>query len=197
MNFEKHFNSDLQLSSDRVLLRNLTAADQKGLWSISQEPSLWNWFTRELNHADQLEIWMSEAFAQQKQQVRFPFVVIDRASGQLAGSTSYGNISFPDKRVEIGWTWYGDQFRGTGINTHCKYLLLEFAFETLDFERVEIKTDALNERSRAAIRKLGMTEEGILRSHTLMPHGRRRDSVYYGMIRSEWPAAKESLQAKL
>ena len=174
-------------------MRNLRPSDLEGLWAISQEPSLWTWFTRELNYRDQLEAFVAEAFTQQQQQIRYPFTVIDLVTGSIAGSTSFGNISFPDKRVEIGWTWFGNDFRGTGINLHCKYLMLDYAFGKLGFERVEIKTDALNERSRAAIRKLGMKEEGILRSHMSMPYGRRRDSVYYSMLLSEWQNARERL----
>jgi RimJ/RimL family protein N-acetyltransferase len=193
MSFEQFFPADLQLKSNRVLMRNLRPSDLEGLWAISQEPSLWTWFTRELNYRDQLEAFVAEAFTQQQQQIRYPFTVIDLVTGSIAGSTSFGNISFPDKRVEIGWTWFGNDFRGTGINLHCKYLMLDYAFGKLGFERVEIKTDALNERSRAAIRKLGMKEEGILRSHMSMPYGRRRDSVYYSMLLSEWQNARERL----
>ncbi|MBZ5858924.1 GNAT family N-acetyltransferase [Flavihumibacter profundi] len=191
------FQPSLQLQSTRVIMRNMQPNDIDGLWALSQVPGLWTWFNRRLDNRPQLEAWMEEAFVQQQQQLRFPFVVIDRLNGSLAGSTSFGNISFPDKRIEIGWTWYGEAYRGTGINTHCKFLLLQYAFETLHFERVEIKTDALNERSRAAIRKLGMTEEGILRSHMAMPGERRRDSVYYSLLKSEWLLAKEKLLSRL
>jgi RimJ/RimL family protein N-acetyltransferase len=195
--YAQFFPSGLQLESNRVIMRNLQPADADALWAISQEPSLWTWFTRELHYRDQLEAWMTEAFAMQRQQTRFPFAVIDRITGRIAGSTSFGNISFADKRVEIGWTWFGNDFRGIGINTHCKFLMLDYAFGTIGCERVEIKTDALNERSRAAIRKLGMKEEGILRSHMSMPYGRRRDSVYYSMLPAEWAEMKEQLRQKL
>ena len=178
-------------------MRNLRPSDLEGLWAISQEPALWTWFTRELNYRDQLEAFVAEAFTQQQQQTRYPFTVIDLVTGSIAGSTSFGNISFPDKRVEIGWTWFGNDFRGTGVNMHCKYLMLDYAFGKMGCERVEIKTDALNERSRAAIRKLGMKEEGVLRSHMTMPYGRRRDSVYYSMLLSEWQEARERLLALL
>jgi RimJ/RimL family protein N-acetyltransferase len=108
-----------------------------------------------------------------------------------------GNISFIDKRVEIGWTWYGNDYRGTGINTHCKFLLLQYAFETLQFERVEIKTDFLNERSKAALKKIGATFEGVLRSHMQMPHNRRRDSAYFSILKNEWPGIKQTVFANL
>ncbi len=195
MSFERFFPLDLQLASERVLLRVLQPEDLEAFWSISGDPALFTWFTRLLNERDQLVLWMGEAFEQRRTHFRFPFTVIDKSSGRVAGSTSFGSISFPDQRIEIGWTWYGNDFRGTGLNTHCKFLLLQYAFETMGCQRVEIKTDALNARSRAAIKKLGMAEEGILRSHTVMPGGRRRDTVYYGLLVAEWPAAKERLLA--
>lgn len=193
MEYDDFFQPGLQLRSDRVIMRMLQPDDIESLWAISQEPELWFWFNKLLNVRGDLEAWMAEAFSQQQQKTRFPFLVIDRLSDSIAGSTSLMSMSFPDRRIEIGSTWYGNTFRGTGINLHCKYLLLNFAFETMQFERVEIKTDALNARSRAAILKLGMCEEGTLRSHMQMPLNRRRDSVYYSMLQAEWPAAKEKL----
>lgn len=193
MEYDDFFQPGLQLRSDRVIMRMLQPDDIESLWPISQEPELWFWFNKLLNVRGDLEAWMAEAFSQQQQKTRFPFLVIDRLSDSIAGSTSLMSMSFPDRRIEIGSTWYGNTFRGTGINLHCKYLLLNFAFETMQFERVEIKTDALNSRSRAAILKLGMCEEGTLRSHMQMPLNRRRDSVYYSMLQAEWPAAKEKL----
>ncbi|ULQ51544.1 GNAT family N-acetyltransferase [Flavihumibacter fluvii] len=197
MAYDEFFQPGLQLRSDRVIMRVLQPDDLESLWAISQEPAIWTWFNRHLFIRSELETWVAEALLQQEQKIRCPFVVIDRLSDSIAGSTSLMSMSFPDRRIEIGSTWYGEDFRGTGINLHCKYLLLNYAFDTMDFERVEIKTDALNARSRAAILKLGMTQEGILRSHMQMPGNRRRDSVYYSLLKSEWPAAKESLLNRL
>lgn len=193
MTYENYFPAGLQLTSDRVIMRMLQPSDIDSLWAISQEPSLWDWFNKRLDNRQELEAWMQEAAQHQQQKTRFPFLVIDRLNNAVAGSTSLMNLSIPDRRIEIGSTWYGNSFRGTGINTHCKFLLLQYAFESMGFERVEIKTDVLNARSRAAIRKLGMVEEGILRSHMQMPGNRRRDSVYYSMLAAEWPEAKAAL----
>ncbi len=192
--FASFFPDNLLLQTNRFRLRMLQPADAGPLFSLAGDPSLWTWFTRRLHIRDELDAWIGEALDHHRQQSRFPFVVQDLDSGGLCGSTSLGNISFQDKRVEIGWTWYGGSWRGSGINAHCKYLLLQYAFETLEFERVELKTDALNERSRAAMRKIGLVEEGVLRSHMSMPGGRRRDSVYYSLLPGEWPAVKEKLQ---
>lgn len=193
MVYEDFFHPGLELQSDRVIMRNMNPVDMEGLWAISQDPGLWSWFNKLLNIRGDLEDWMDEAFLQQEQKTRFPFVVTDKLTGAVAGSTSLMSMSFPDRRIEIGSTWYGITSRGTGINTHCKFLLLDYVFNTMQFERVELKTDALNARSRAAISKIGMVQEGIFRSHMQMPGNRRRDSVYYSMLRSEWPAARERL----
>jgi RimJ/RimL family protein N-acetyltransferase len=197
MTYNYFFDPGLQLRSDRVIMRMMQPDDIESLWTITQNPELWSWFNKLLNIREDLQAWMDEAFSQQVQKLRFPFVVIDRPTDSIAGCTSLMSMSFPDRRIEIGSTWYGTAFRGTGINTHCKFLLLNYAFDTMDFERVEIKTDALNARSRAAILKLGMTEEGTLRSHMQMPLNRRRDSVYYSLLKNEWPAAKEGLLNRL
>ena len=106
------------------------------------------------------------------------------------GSTSFGNISLRDKRAEIGWTWIGQNYQGKGINSEIKYLMIKYLFETLDFERVELKTDVLNIKARKALLRIGLKEEGVLRSHTLMTHGRRRDTVYYSLLKSEWEEIK-------
>jgi len=98
-----------------------------------------------------------------------------------------------DKRIEIGWSWLAKKYQGTGINFHAKFSLLSYAFEVLDFERVEIKTDNLNERAKQALRKIGAKEEGVLRSHMQMPLNRRRDSVYFSILKNEWPGIRSSI----
>jgi RimJ/RimL family protein N-acetyltransferase len=109
---------------------------------------------------------------------------------------AYGNPAEADKRLEIGWSWLGRGFRGTHINSWAKYLLLEYAFETMGCERVEFKTDILNLQARAGLTKIGATEEGVLRSYNFMPGGRRRDAIYYSVLRAEWPRVKEALAAR-
>lgn len=158
---------------------------------ITQSAGLWKYFSRELHEEDQLRQWLDEAIAEKLACKRVPFTVIDKASGAVCGSTSYGNISFYDKRIEIGWTWLGEKYLGSGINRNCKYALLKYAFEEMQFERVEIKTDILNERARQALKNIGAREEGILRSHMLMPLGRRRDSIYYSILKNEWAEVKQ------
>jgi RimJ/RimL family protein N-acetyltransferase len=126
-----------------------------------------------------------------------PFVTVERASGGVVGSTRFMNIDAANRRVEIGATWLAQSWRRTAINTEAKYLMLRHAFETLGCIRVELKTDALNERSRAAILRIGAREEGTLRQHMVTWSGRLRDTVYFSIIDSEWPGVKASLEAKL
>ena len=129
--------------------------------------------------------------------VSLPFVTVDRASGKAVGSTRYMNIEAPHRRLEIGTTWIGKSFQRTAINTEAKFLLLRHAFETLGCLRVELKTDALNQRSRAAIQRIGAREEGLFRKHMITASGRVRDTAYYAIVDDDWPAVKASLQSRL
>jgi RimJ/RimL family protein N-acetyltransferase len=141
--------------------------------------------------------WMQDALQEREQDKRVPFVVIDKDEQKICGCTSFGNISFYDQRIEIGWTWLGEAFLGTGVNRHAKFALFSYAFEVLKMERVEIKTDNLNERAKAALRKVGAQEEGVLRSHMLMQDNRRRDSVYFSILKNEWQKVKKSYFGEL
>ncbi len=124
-----------------------------------------------------------------------PFAIVDRASGQVVGSTRYFDIRPRDRGLEIGYTWLGLPFQRTAINTECKCLLLHHAFETLGAERVQLKTDRRNLRSQEAIERIGGVREGVLRRHMVLPDGSWRDTVMYSIVRPEWPAVKRRLEA--
>ncbi len=124
-----------------------------------------------------------------------PFAIVDRASGQVVGSTRYFDIRPRDRGLEIGYTWLNLPFQRTAINTECKCLLLHHAFETLGAERVQLKTDRRNLRSQAAIERIGGVREGVLRRHMVLPDGSWRDTVMYSIVRPEWPAVKRRLEA--
>lgn len=191
------FTTSLTLQNKHVLVRTFQPADLEEAASIAFEEDIWRFMpTRISNHAE-LQVWANAVVGGFRAGTRYTFMIFDQATGQLAGSTSFGNISAPDKRLEIGWTWLAKQFRGSGLNKQCKYLLLCYAFEELKVERVELKTDVLNLRSRKAMLKLGATEEGILRSHTQMHDGRRRDTIYYSILREEWQGIKQTIFAEL
>ncbi|HLF47679.1 MAG TPA: GNAT family protein [Chitinophagaceae bacterium] len=183
----------LTLETDKVLLRPLQHLDIVSFSTITKNRSLWEYFTMLLNNQTELEKWVEIALEEKESGKRIPFTVIEKKTGAICGSTSFGSISYFDRRIEIGWSWLGKQYQGTGINFHAKFCLLSFAFDLLHFERVEIKTDNLNERAKYGLRKIGATEEGVLRSHMQMPLNRRRDSVYYSILKNEWPAIRNSI----
>jgi RimJ/RimL family protein N-acetyltransferase len=174
---------DLILENEQLLLRPLQVADFPALLELTQDGSLWTYFTHDLSTLAGLEAWAAGHFSGDRLQL----VVIDKATQQVLGSTGFGN-NFPrDQRIEIGWTWLGKAFQGIGINAQMKSLMLKHAFDDLGMLRVEFKTDVLNQPARQALLRLGATEEGVLRSHTLMTKGRRRDTIYYSFLRGEWP----------
>jgi RimJ/RimL family protein N-acetyltransferase len=141
--------------------------------------------------------YVQTALKEQAAGSALPFALIEKTSGRAVGSTRYGNIDRDHYRVEIGWTWVARQWQRTAINTEAKYLLLRHAFETLGCIRVELKTDSLNDRSRAAILRIGARQEGIFRNHMITANGRIRHTVYFSIVDSEWPEVKARLEAKL
>ena len=141
--------------------------------------------------------YVETALRWQAEGTALPFATVERRVGTVVGSTRFGNIDRPNRRVEIGWTWLGPRWQRTACNTEAKYLMLRHAFETWGCLRVEFKTDALNERSRAALLRIGAREEGTLRKHMITTTGRVRDSVYFSILDDEWPAVKERLEARI
>jgi len=187
------FDPDLVLETSMVRVRVLLQEDRTELEKLTGNKSLWKFFPSDLFDGKDLKMWIEQALQQFKLRQKIPFVIVDKKLNRLIGCTSYGNISEIDQRLEIGWTWLGKDFQGKGFNPHCKFLLLRHAFELLDFERVEFKTDVLNQQSRNALRKIGAVEEGVLRSHTLMPGNRRRDTIYYSILKKEWEYVKSGI----
>ncbi|SIT19479.1 Protein N-acetyltransferase, RimJ/RimL family [Thalassolituus maritimus] len=185
------------LEDDKVIMRPMSIEDTKGFSSIAFDEDLWRYYVMKLSSDLELANYIVSSIEENKAGRQHVFTIIDKATGLIVGSTSFGNISLKDRRVEIGWTWLGRKFQGTGINDHCKYLLLAYAFEQAGMLRVEFKTDVLNLAARNALKKFGATEEGILRSHTLMQDGRRRDTIYYSVLASEWDDVKSKLIKKI
>lgn len=181
------------LEDDQIRLRLLRDSDVADLKEIAFDPSIWTYFTSEIKDELNLRNWIQGAIYDHMNRVRVPFAIELKETGKVIGSTSFGNISERDSRLEIGWSWLGKVYQQKGLNKRAKRLLLDYAFEAALVERVEFKTDVLNEQSRKALKGIGAIEEGVLRNHTLMPHGRRRDTVYYSILRNEWPKVKESL----
>jgi len=194
-----HFdlNKDIRLENERALLVPLTMSHKDMLSDIIlKDKDLMLYSTARLETEEDLTDYIDTALENRKDLLRYPFAVFDKKSNRHAGSTSFTAISNKDKRLEIGYTWIGYDFQGTGLNRAMKSLMLQYAFETLGFARVELKADARNQKSRRAMEKIGATYEGELRSHMLLWNGYRRNSVYYSILADEWPVVKTRLQTQ-
>ena len=185
------------LEGRHVRLEPLSPAHVTDLLAVAIDPALWRWALAPVESAADLERYVAEALKEQALGRAVPFAIVERAGGRAIGSTRYGSLAPEHRRLEIGWTWIGRAWQRTAVNTECKWLLLGHAFETLGCLRVELKTDALNERSRAAILRIGAREEGTLRAHMVTSAGRVRDTVYYSVLAAEWPAVKAGLERRL
>ncbi|MBB2485368.1 GNAT family N-acetyltransferase [Mitsuaria sp. WAJ17] len=183
------------LTGRLVQLEPLSLDHVDGLCEQGLEPALWRWIPSSVSTPAEMRDYVEAALTEQARGQALPFVIRELGSGRIVGNTRFGNISAADRRLEIGWTWVAASHQRTGVNTEAKTLLLTHAFETLGAHRVELKTDALNEKSRAAIARIGAVQEGIFRRHMVCASGRVRDTVYFSIIDSEWPAVKARLLA--
>lgn len=184
------------LEGQVVRLVPLTQDHHAALCAVGLDPELWRWTTNVVTTPQQMATYLEAALADQARGVALPFATCLR-DFRVVGSTRFGNIDHPNRRVEIGWTWIGRPWQRSAVNTEAKYLMLRHAFEHWGCIRVELKTDALNHVSRRAILRLGAQEEGILRKHMITDTGRMRDTVYFSVVDTEWPAVKARLEAML
>ncbi len=185
------------LQGQYVRLEPLKMEHFDALWSVGQDSELWKWTPYQINTPEKMRTYIQAALDGQELGTALPFVTIEQATDRVVGSTRFGNIDAPNHRVEIGWTWIDRQWQRTPVNTEAKFLMLQYAFEVWQCIRVELKTDVLNTRSRAAILRLGAKEEGIFRHHMITESGRLRDTVYFSIIDDEWPDVKARLQVLL
>ena len=188
------------LEDDRVLLRPLQQEDFNYLLPFAlKEPVLWNYSLVSAAGEEGLQNYMNITFKARDEGKEYPFIVYDKQTNEYAGSTRFYDIQNDLQTVQLGYTWYGKKFQGTGLNKHCKYLLLTFAFEQIGMERFELRADNNNERSISAMKSLGCKVDGILRSNmpTRTP-GLRRDSIVLSILKDEWfGEIKEKLRKKL
>lgn len=189
----------LILEDELVLLRPLQHSDVSNLlWISESEPDTWQYSLIRANGQANLENYIDVAIKAREKQTEFPFVVFDKASGKYAGITRFYDINLKFQTLQLGYTWYASEFRGTKLNKHCKWLLLLYAFETLSIERVEFRADNNNTRSIAAMKSIGCKVDGVLRSSMPTPDGGRRDSIVLSILKDEWfGQVKELLRAKL
>ena len=180
-----------------VRLEPLALDHEDALSRVGLDPSLWALTTSRVATRDDMRQYMETALAEQAAGTALPFVTIARATGEVVGSTRFANVVHEHARAEIGWTWITPRWQRTAVNTEAKYLMLRHAFERMGCRRVELKTNALNARSRAAMLRIGATEEGTLRRHMINADGSPRDSVYFSVIADEWPAVSARLEGML
>ena len=185
------------LEGRHVRLEPLSLEHLPALGEVALDAELWHWTLTRVATAADLERYVRDALDEAAAGRAVPFATVALGAGRAVGSTRFANVSVPDGRLEIGWTWVGRAHQRTAVNTEAKYLMLRHAFESLGCTRVEFKTDALNARSRAALLRLGAVEEGTLRRHMRTQGGRLRDSVFFSVVDAEWPAVRERLEARL
>jgi RimJ/RimL family protein N-acetyltransferase len=169
----------------------------EGLLAIGLEPSLWRYTSIQVRNADDLQRYLRAAIDDRDRGAAVPYATVHVASGRVAGCTRFMNIDRTHHRAEIGWTWVGVEHQRSAVNTEAKYLMFRQAFEDWGCRRIELKTSSINEPSKAAMRRLGLVEEGTFRKHMLNEDGSNRDSVYFSVIDDEWPAMKSRLEAML
>jgi N-acetyltransferase len=189
--------SPVVLEGKVVRLEPLALHHLDALCAVGLEPSLWALTTSRIASRGEMQHYVEAALGEQAVGSALPFATVERATNTVVGSTRYGNIVPQHRRAEIGWTWIAPRWQRTAVNTEAKYLMLRHAFDVMACRRVELKTSALNARSRAAMLRIGATEEGTLRRHMVQPDGSARDSVYFSVIDEEWPAVRERLEEML
>ncbi len=186
------------LSGRLIRLEPLSEAHVADLAAVGLDDDIWRYMLYgDIRSVEDLRAWVLEILERQKRGSDLPFAVLDLASGRAIGATRYLHIERAHRGLEIGGTWYGRAYQGTGVNAEAKYLLLEHAFEVLGCIRVQLKTDARNLRSQRAIERLGAVKEGVLRKHMILPDGSVRDSVFYSITDDDWPAVKARLERRM
>ena len=193
---------DLQpviLEGNAVLLIPIGREHWEPLWRVAKDSTedIFHWIPYPMRTAEDFQRWTDKALAEQARGESLVFVTAECSSGRMIGSTRFMNIDPANRHVEIGSTWIAPPWQRTAINTEAKYLMLLHAFEQWGCVRVELKTDALNQKSRNAILRIGAKEEGTLRKHLVTHNGRIRDTVYFSILDTEWPEVKARLEAKL
>ena len=186
------------LTGKYVRLEPMTLDHVEALAEIGVGHDFWDFMVYgKMENAEDMRGWVSDILARAERGTDLPFVAIHLASGRVAGATRYLNIMPNDRGLEVGGTWYGLDFQRTAVNTECKYLLFQHAFETLGAIRLQLKTDSRNERSQRAIERIGAVKEGVLRNHMILPDGIIRHSVFYSILDSEWGGVKKRLEERL
>jgi RimJ/RimL family protein N-acetyltransferase len=187
------FVEPVTLRGDHAILEPLAREHEAGIRAAAADGELWRLWYTSVPAPERTPAWFDIALDMRDRLGAMPFAVRDNASGEIVGSTRYFNVDAPNRRLEIGHTWYARRAQRTAINTECKLMLLGHAFDTLGCIAVEFRTHWFNHASRNAIARLGAKQDGVLRNHQLMADGSRRDTVVFSIIDGEWPAVKRHL----
>lgn len=185
--------TNIKLENNRVLLIPFENLRNQELSEIIFNDEIWKYMGMFVRTELDFENYILETLKSKENGICYPFLIIDKKSGKIAGSTRYGNINIASQKCEIGWTWYGKEFQGTGLNKACKYEILKFGFENIGFRRIQFSADQENIRSQKAIEKLGAKQEGLFRNNYVDSEGRSKNDVYYSIITEEWKAIKKQI----
>ncbi|MGO4918305.1 GNAT family N-acetyltransferase [Maribacter spongiicola] len=189
----KLLKTKIQLENDRVLLLPFEDKRNQELKEIIFDKDIWEFMGISINNEQGFENYINKTIKDKNNGLCYPFLVIDKLTNKVSGSTRYGNLNTASQKCEIGWTWYGTEFQGTGINKACKYELLKYGFEKIGFRRIQFSADKANLRSLKAIEKLGAQKEGVFRNNYIASNGESRTDVYYSIIKEEWSSLKDEL----
>lgn len=184
----------IQLIGEAILLRPMTKDDVEGIYASCQDERIWTHMSQTLQTKEDVRAYVDQALVNQEAGTEYPFVIILLATNQIVGSTRFFDIATAHKRLELGHTWLHPSVWRTNVNTECKYLLLTYCFEQLQFQRVQIKTGHENTQSQKAIERIGATKEGVLRNHMIRPNGEVRHTVMYSVVQEEWLEVKQHIE---
>jgi RimJ/RimL family protein N-acetyltransferase len=188
------FNKEYRLEDERVILRPLSSLDAAELAIfVRNEPEIWKYSLVAIHKLEDLQGYIDTAIQSRIDKTAYPFIVFDKQLNKYVGSSRFYDIQLNFESTQLGYTWYSKEVWGTKLNAHCKFLLLQFAFEQMGCKRVEFRADNDNKRSIAAMQKIGCTVEGVLRSHLPRPDGTRRDSIILSITKEEWEQKVKSL----
>ncbi|MEM1124484.1 MAG: GNAT family protein [Bacteroidota bacterium] len=193
----KWLQENIQLKGQKVKLIPLEKSHKAALLTAASDGALWEMWYTSVPSATTIDTYIQRALDQKKKGVELPFTVIDQANNEIIGTTRFYNIQPMHRRLEIGYTWYAKSSQRTGVNTECKYLLLQYAFEQLDCIAVQFMTNWYNMRSRKAITRLGAKQDGVLRNHRLNADGSFRDTVVFSIIAQEWSGVEKTLRYEM
>ena len=194
MDHNNFLDHEIILEDERARLEPLTQEHFKDLMAIAlSNREIWKFTLANIVDEAGFTNYFNTALKEREEKRSYPFAMFDKKENRYAGCTRYANISSRDKRLEIGWTWIDPLMQGSGLNKHNKFLMLQFAFETLGLNRVELKTAGTNLKSQRAMEKIGAIREGVLRKHSINDMGVTRDTVYYSFINDEWPAVQKNI----